>query len=105
MSGAMKDGVKPSYRRTRTVVTQTIPVANFVMNKRMNEMLIYTELKNLFKTLTPLEVAAAQLVTAEHELLKAETGVEYASALVTFNKTQIKRLRAYISAKADEVSE
>lgn len=68
-------------------------------------MNLYQELKALFKTPTPLEVAAAQLVTAEHELLKAETGVEYASALVTFNKTQIKRLRAYISAKAEEVTE
>lgn len=68
-------------------------------------MNLYRELKAMFKMPSPIEVAAAQLATAELELLKAETGVEYASALVTFNKTQIKRLRAYISAKADEVSE
>jgi hypothetical protein len=68
-------------------------------------MNLYTELKEVFKLPSPIEVAAKQLATAELELLKAETGVEYASALVTFNKTQIKRLRAYISAKADEVSE
>ena len=68
-------------------------------------MLLYTELKNVFKTPTPLEVAAAQLVTAEHELLKSETGVEFASSMVLFNKNQIKRLKAYIAAKAVEVTE
>ena len=68
-------------------------------------MNLYTELKETFKMPTPIEVAAKQLATAELELLKAETGVEYASALVTFNKTQIKRLRAYITAKTVEVTE
>ena len=68
-------------------------------------MNFYTELKAFFKMPTPIEVAAKQLATAELELLKAETGVEYASALVTFNKTQIKRLRAYITAKTVEVTE
>ena len=68
-------------------------------------MNFYTELKEMFKMPTPIEVAAKQLATAELELLKAETGVEYASALVTFNKTQIKRLRAYITAKTVEVTE
>ena len=68
-------------------------------------MNLYTELKQMFKMPTPLEVAAAQLATAELELLKAETGVEYASSMVSFNKAQIKRLRAYISAKAVEVAE
>jgi len=65
-------------------------------------MNFYTELKQMFKMPTPLEVAAAQLATAELELLKAETGVEFASSLVTFNKNQIKRLKSYISAKAVE---
>jgi hypothetical protein len=68
-------------------------------------MNLYTELKQMFKMPTPLEVAAAQLATAELELLKAETGVEYASSMVAFNKAQIKRLRAYISTKAVEVAE
>ena len=68
-------------------------------------MNLYTELKQMFKMPTPLEVAAAQLATAELELLKAETGVEYASSMVAFNKAQIKRLKAYIAAKAIEVAE
>jgi predicted outer membrane protein len=68
-------------------------------------MNIYSEIKAMFKMPTPLEVAAAQLATAELELLKSETGVEYASSMVAFNKAQIKRLRAYISTKAVEVTE
>ena len=68
-------------------------------------MNIYSEIKAMFKMPTPLEVAAAQLATAELELLKSETGVEYASSMVSFNKAQIKRLKAYISAKAVEVAE
>ena len=68
-------------------------------------MNLYTEIKQMFKMPTPLEVAAAQLATAELELLKAETGVEYASSMVAFNKAQIKRLKAYIAAKAIEVAE
>ena len=65
-------------------------------------MNFYTELKQMFKIPTPMEVAATQLATAELELLKAETGVEFASSLVTFNKNQIKRLKIYITAKALE---
>lgn len=68
-------------------------------------MNFYTEIKQMFMVPTPLEVAAAQLAEAELELLKAETGVEYAGSMVSFNKAQIKRLRAYIAAKAVEVSE
>jgi hypothetical protein len=68
-------------------------------------MNIYAEFKQMFKMPTPLEVAAAQLATAELELLKSETGVEYASSMVSFNKAQIKRLKAYIAAKAVEVTE
>jgi len=68
-------------------------------------MNLYTEIKQMFKMPTPLEVAAAQLATAELELLKSETGVEYASSMVSFNKAQIKRLKAYIAAKAVEVTE
>ena len=68
-------------------------------------MNLYNWIKELLSMPTPLEVAAAQLATAELELLKAETGVEYASSMVAFNKAQIKRLRAYISTKAVEVTE
>jgi hypothetical protein len=65
-------------------------------------MNIYTYIFNLFKMPTPMEVAAKSLATAELELLRSETGVEFASSLVTFNKNQIKRLKTYIAAKALE---
>ena len=68
-------------------------------------MNVYNWIKELLAMPTPLQVAARQLATAELELLKAETGVEFASSMVTFNKNQIKRLKSYISAKAVEVTE
>jgi len=51
--------------------------------------------KELFKRLTPAQAIAAELAEAEHSLLRAETGVEYAQALVTYNKNRVKRLKAY----------
>ena len=62
-------------------------------------MNIYTELKRMVKMPTPLEIASSQLIEAELELLKAETGVEYASSMVMFNKAQIKRLKSYVAVK------
>ena len=68
-------------------------------------MNIYLWIKELLSMPTPIQVAAKSLATAELELLRSETGVEYASSMVTFNKAQIKRLKAYIAAKAVEVTE
>ena len=59
-------------------------------------MNIITDLKQMFKTPTHLQAAATELAAAEHELLKAETGVEYATSLVTFNEKRVKRLKAYL---------
>ena len=68
-------------------------------------MNVYNWIKALLSMPTPLQVAAKSLATAELELLRSETGVEYASSMVAFNKAQIKRLKAYIAAKAIEVAE
>ena len=68
-------------------------------------MNLYNWIKELLSMPTPIQVAARQLATAELELLRSETGVEFASSMVTFNKAQIKRLRAYITAKTVEVTE
>ena len=68
-------------------------------------MNLYNWIKELLSMPTPIQVAARQLATAELELLRSETGVEFASSMVTFNKNQIKRLKSYIAAKAVEVSE
>ena len=51
--------------------------------------------KDIFKRVSPAEAIAAELAEAEHSLLRAETGVEYAQALVTYNKNRVKRLKAY----------
>jgi hypothetical protein len=59
---------------------------------------IWTELRTMLKTVTPAQAVAHELIHAEHALLQAETGVEYAQALVTYNKNRIKRLKAYLEA-------
>jgi hypothetical protein len=50
----------------------------------------------LFRKLTAIDCVIAELQEAEHSLLKAETGVEYAQSLAAYNKARIKRLSAYI---------
>jgi len=59
---------------------------------------MWTELRLMLKTVTPAQAVAHELIHAEHALLQAETGVEYAQALVTYNKNRIKRLKAYLEA-------
>jgi hypothetical protein len=62
-------------------------------------MFSYTEFKSMFRMPTPLQMAARELANAELELLKAETGVEFASSLVTFNKQRVTRLKAFMTAQ------
>ena len=64
---------------------------------------IWTELRLMMKTVTPAQAVAHELLHAEHELLAAESGVEYASALVAYNKNRVKRLKAYL-ANTEEVA-
>jgi hypothetical protein len=56
---------------------------------------MWTELKLMLKTVTPAQAVAHELLIAEHELLQAQSGVEYAQALVAYNKNRVKRLKAY----------
>lgn len=53
------------------------------------------DFKLMFKAITPAQAIAAELAEAEHALLRAESGVEWAQASVTYNKNRIKRLKAY----------
>ena len=53
---------------------------------------MWTELRLMLKTVTPAQAVAHELQHAEHALLQAESGVEYATALVTYNKNRVKRL-------------
>jgi len=41
---------------------------------------LWTELKLMTKTVTPAQAIAHELIHAEHDLLRAETGVEYAQS-------------------------
>ena len=65
---------------------------------------IWTELRLMLKTVTPAQAVAHELLHAEHALLQAESGVEYATALVAYNKNRVKRLKAYL-ANTEEVKE
>ncbi len=60
-------------------------------------MKLWTELKKTCGKITPLEEATAELVDAEFAKLQAETGKEFAEALVTYNNARITRLRKYIA--------
>lgn len=60
---------------------------------------IWQELHAMCKRVTPVEAVTHELMEAEHQLLKAETGVEYAQALVTYNKNRVKRLKAYLAVE------
>jgi hypothetical protein len=64
---------------------------------------IWIELRTMLKTVTPAQAVAHELIHAEHALLQAETGVEYATALVTYNKNRVKRLKAYLG-KTEEAA-
>lgn len=54
-------------------------------------------LKNLFRTPSDLEAAAAELSEAYLELLTAQTGVDYSKGIVTYNEARIARLEAYLA--------
>ena len=55
------------------------------------------ELKRVMRRLTPLELAARELVDAELALLEAQTGVDYAVSLVGYNTKRVERLRKYVA--------
>ena len=49
-------------------------------------------IKKLFAQATPLELAVLELVDAQREKLRAESGAEYAEALVIYNQSRIERV-------------
>jgi len=59
-------------------------------------MSLVNDLVGLFKMPTQTVVAAKELAMAELELLKAETSMEYASAVAAYNRTRIERLKTYL---------
>jgi hypothetical protein len=47
-----------------------------------------------FRKPTPLQLIAQELADAHLELLTAESGVEYAESIVSYNKARITRLNS-----------
>lgn len=56
---------------------------------------------SIFRTPSALEIAARELAQAERQLLEAETGREFATAMVEYNKERIYRLRKYIKESGE----
>lgn len=61
-------------------------------------------LRDLFRVPTPAELAQRELEEAERELLKAQSGREYADAMVTYQQRRVTRLRAYVEANPVHIS-
>ena len=61
-------------------------------------------IKKLFAQATPLELAVLELVDAQRAKLAAESGAEYAEALVIYNQSRIERLTAYVAQLTREES-
>lgn len=59
-------------------------------------------IKRMFRKLSPVEIASAELVEAQVSLLEAHTGHEYAQAMVNYNKQRVDRLRKQISLLAKD---
>jgi hypothetical protein len=60
---------------------------------------IWGEVQFMFRRVSQTEAIMSEMREAEHALLRAETGVEFAQALVTYNKSRIKRLKAYMAVE------
>ena len=63
-------------------------------------MFLIDELKRMFTRPSAEQSMLVELENAEHALLEAETGVEYASSMVAYNKARIKRLRTSLNKGA-----
>ena len=46
---------------------------------------------------SPIEMATKELVNAQHALLSAQSGAEYALSQVQYNEHRIRRLNKYIN--------
>lgn len=55
--------------------------------------------RRVFGQKTPLELALEELTSAERSKLEAESGLEYAIAMVDYHNSRIQRLRAYVTSE------
>ncbi len=59
---------------------------------------------NPFRTPSPEELIARELDQARRGLLEAQTGRDYANAMVLYHETRIDRLRAQLEVMTQEES-
>jgi hypothetical protein len=62
-----------------------------------SSMNLTQQFKRLTRRLTPVEMAAAELAEAELHRLEAQSAVEYASSVVSYEDARIKRLRKFLA--------
>jgi hypothetical protein len=60
--------------------------------------------KERFREPTPLEVVTRELAEATLEKLEAETAVDWAQSVVSYNRVRIERLNEYIATYSKEKS-
>ena len=60
------------------------------------------KLLNPFRTPSPEELIARELDQARRGLLEAQTGRDYANAMVLYHETRIERLRAQLELTVQE---
>ena len=60
-------------------------------------MSITQQLKRIIRRLTPVKMAAAELADAELHRLEAQSAVEYANSVVSYEDARIKRLRKFLA--------
>lgn len=62
------------------------------------KMKLSNKLFAMFTKPSPKELAAQELLAAQHALLEALTAVEWAQSMVAYNETRIERLQAYLKS-------
>lgn len=60
-------------------------------------MKMFKTFAKVFGKINPADVAHDELLQARLALLQAESGVEYSTALVDFNKKRVQRLEMYVA--------
>lgn len=60
---------------------------------------------SLWRTPSPRELIARELDEAQRSLLEAQTGRDYANAMVSYHETRIERLRMQLEIAGQVVDE
>jgi len=60
---------------------------------------------SLWRTPSPRELIARELDEAQRSLLEAQTGRDYANAMVSYHETRIDRLRIQLESAVQVVDE